>query len=1818
MTFLHKLAKRLSLTGSAGTMSLLLASLVGCAPAEDRDLLGTTPSVVSPPIGLTISPRAGSVKPGEEIRFTAAGRSVAGGSVPVEVEWLADGGTITADGRFVAPQHGQFRVTVKARQYPHLADSALVAVFNAPTDILLLSVTPDSSLITEGEGIQLRAEARLADGSTSQRPPVRWSASGGRVDGSGWFSSLEPGDYRVEAVSTGGVRGQVTVLVRPNVRITASIEVVPGALSLTYGEARQLRAIAQYADGSEGPAQVLWSATGGTIGSDGQYTAGSTTGNFRIIARTSGTGIADTVMVSVTEPPMTAVRVSPGTATLLPGATQQFVATALLGDGSTRSVGVTWTATGGTILANGQYTAGAIQGAHRVIATVPGTSLVDTAVIQVVTPATSLERVLVNPRAVGVPVGTSRQFTVTGVYSDGATRIPAVTWSATGGTITPAGSFTAGTIPGTYRVVATGQGGKADTSVIAVTAASLEQLILNPSSVTLAPGATRSFSASGRWSDGSSGPVSVVFQAEGGTIAPNGIYTAGSQPGTWRLIARQDGGSLADTSLVTIEPPAPALRGLSLAPKTVSLRPDQTVALAVQGRWTDGSATPPPVVWSATGGHVVTPGIYTAASTAGSFVVVARTVDGQFADTTHVTVTASAPSLVAMAVAPRQTALQTSGTRQFYVTGTLSDGSAIVPAVTWTATAGVVTNGGLYIGSVPGTHRVIATQRESGLADTAEVTVSDPVRLVAIEVSPDTAVIQAGAPLRFAALGLWSNGATGTTDVAWSAKGGTISLSGEFRAGLVPGVFPVIAHSTATGLADTALVRVVGGPTVARLRVTPAAASLAAGMALHFSAEATWSDGVVRPAPVAWEATGGTMTADGFFLAGPTAGSFRVVAASGMVADTALVTVTVPPAVTRFVLSPDSVALAPGGVQQFSVAATWSDGATRAVSVSYRVSGGVVTSEGRFTAGQMAGRFLVIATCGCGITDSSVVTVVEAPPVPASVRVAPDSASLLAGGTIQFTAQTTWSDGVVRAAPVTWSATGGSISAEGLFTAGAAGGAFRVIGSVGSLADTAMMVVTLPPVVTRVLLNPATVALGAGEAQQFTASVIWSDGASRPATVGWSATGGTITNEGRYTAGTAGGAFGVIASVDGVADTSTVTVTVPPTVTRVGLSPDSVVLAPAGTQQFSAATTWSDGATRPVTVTYSATGGSVSSTGIYTAGASAGRFLVVALCACGAADTSVVTVAAAAPTLTALRVAPDTAELATGGRLQFRATGTTSDGGTTSPSVTWTATGGTIDGQGVYTAPSLEGTYTIAAAHTGSGLRATALVKVATVPVDTTEVMPELPRVYLDTRFVPKTGKSIRVASGGNLQAALDEAQPGDEILLAPRAEFRGSFRLRKKTGTGWITIRTDTQLPPEGVRVTPATAVNFAKLIATSGGSAAPIRTDPGAANYRIMGVEITAAENVTSLTMLVRLHVDDVPWTMENFPKNIIVDRAFVHGHPNLDLLTCVRVNSIATAVIDSYLSRCHSRGQDAQAIAGEMGPGPYKIVNNYLEASGENIMFGGGDPRIDDLSPSDVEIRRNHLFKPLDWKDKWLVKNLFELKHARRVLVEANVMENNWVDGQAGAAILFKSVSQYGRAPWSITADVTFRYNVIRNSPQAFNIASTPGVHPAQPARRIRVEHNLLLEMGSSYLVSLMGSAEGGLSDVHFVQNTFIPSADVAGALSLGGQGVSRGLVMRGNVLPMGKFGFKGSGTAAGTASLNAYWSSHRVVGNALVGAGNAAAYPGANTWLASLAAAGVGDDGRLTAGSSLRNRAPGGGDIGADADEVWRRVQGVVVP
>jgi hypothetical protein len=149
----------------------------------------------------------------------------------------------------------------------------------------------------------------------------------------------------------------------------------------------------------------------------------------------------------------------------------------------------------------------------------------------------------------------------------------------------------------------------------------------------------------------------------------------------------------------------------------------------------------------------------------------------------------------------------------------------------------------------------------------------------------------------------------------------------------------------------------------------------------------------------------------------------------------------------------------------------------------------------------------------------------------------------------------------------------------------------------------------------------------------------------------------------------------------------------------------------------------------------------------------------------------------------------------------------------------------------------------------------------------------------------------------------------------------------------------------------------------------------------------------------------------TLGEVPHDLAFDRCYIYAFPTQPLKRGVELNSASTDITNSYIAGFKVVGQEAQAVCGWNGPGPFRIVNNYLEGAGENVMFGGATATIPNVVPSGIEVKRNHFFKPLSWREgdpsyagqHWGVKNIFELKNAARVVIDGNVFENNWLDAQ-----------------------------------------------------------------------------------------------------------------------------------------------------------------------------------------------------------------------
>jgi hypothetical protein len=329
--------------------------------------------------------------------------------------------------------------------------------------------------------------------------------------------------------------------------------------------------------------------------------------------------------------------------------------------------------------------------------------------------------------------------------------------------------------------------------------------------------------------------------------------------------------------------------------------------------------------------------------------------------------------------------------------------------------------------------------------------------------------------------------------------------------------------------------------------------------------------------------------------------------------------------------------------------------------------------------------------------------------------------------------------------------------------------------------------------------------------------------------------------------------------------------------------------------------------------------------------------------------------------------------------------------------------------------------------------------------------------------FEAPTGRTIAVARGENLQTAIDQAQLGDTLVLEAGATFQGPIMLPNKTsGSGWIYIQSSalTRLPSAGTRVSPADAVHM-PVILTGPFDQSAILTSGAAHHYRFVGIEVRplAGQFVTNL-----VRIGGGETAVADLPSHIVFDRCYLHGDPVAGGRRGVAMDGTHVAVMDSYVADFKEVGRDSQALWAHNTPGPLKIFNNYLEAAGENVMFGGADPTIPNVVPSDIEIRGNRVYKPLTWKGaSWSVKNLLEFKNAQRVHVSRNHFENNWPASQNGFAVLVTPRNQDGTAPWSVTRDIEIAANIFLNVAHGFNIMGRDDTHESQLTGGILVRNN-----------------------------------------------------------------------------------------------------------------------------------------------------------
>ena len=1135
-------------TGSSGADTVTASATIGGLPYQAP----ASVTLVAPT--LTLTPTSVTLADNQTQQFTATALGPGGVVLSPQptITWslVGAGGSVSGSGLFTASASGSGSLQVVALINGTAISTSAAVTINTPN----LALTPGAITLTATQTEQFTATARDSLGTLlTPQPAITWSCVSGSISASGLYTAtaVSGSDTITAAATISGTAYQTTAsvsLVAPTISLTPA--------NVTVAES-QTQAFSATVLGPGGVAlavqpTITWSVlgSGGTVSGAGLFTAAAASGGLHVVATINAGAVSQSAAVTLSTPSIT---ISPGTATLTAGENQTFTATVLDGSGVALSPQptISWSCLSGVITPSGAYTATTSSGTDTVTAatTVAGLPYLISAALTLVAPT-----ITVAPGSLTLAAGQTRQFTATVLAPGGAPLAvqPTITWtlSGNGATLSSGGLLSAvASGLGSVQVVATIAG----TTFSASVSVTLDtpSLSLSPATATLTGGESQQFSVLA--SDGGGAALSpqpaVTWSCVSGTISGSGLYTATSASGADTVTAQATiaGAVYRSTAALTLVAPT-----IHLTPAGVTLAQGQTQAFSatVLGPGGIALAVQPAIVWSVVGagGSISSGGLFTATSALAGTVAVVATIQGA-AFSQNAAVTLSTPGLT---VTPATLSMTASQSQQFTATATSGTGAPLVPqpTITWTCISGTITTAGLYSAtSSSGTDTITASCTIAGTLTQA----SAAIVLVAptILINPTSPHLAEGQTQVFTAAVQTPQGVLLSPQpaIVWSliGSGGTISSGGLFTATARSSSLQVVATISGTAFTQSIAVT-IDTPQVV---VTPATVSLTNGQATIFTAQVQGSSGTpLTPQPtITWSCLTGTIAPNGLYLATATSGTDTITARATIAGTTYQSSATVILTSPLVTVTPVSLVLFNGQIQQFTATVTGPGGQALAQQpqIDWTVvgAGGFVTQTGLFTATSSDNVTLqVVATIDDTSFSQSATVTLNNP----GLTMDPATIQLTAGQIQVFQAIAhNANNQILTPQPVmTWSCVSGTIDQTGTYTANATSGSDTVTASCqinGAPFQVTGAITLVPP---SIFVSPSALTLNNGQSQQFSAVALSPNGQPLPVqpAIAWSTSGGggAITPGGVYTAGAASGPQSVVATITGSAFSQAVTV----------------------------------------------------------------------------------------------------------------------------------------------------------------------------------------------------------------------------------------------------------------------------------------------------------------------------------------------------------------------------------------------------------------------------------------------------------------------------------------------------------------------------------------------------------------------------------------------------------------------------------------------------------------------------------------------------
>lgn len=676
-----------------------------------------------------------------------------------------------------------------------------------PAILQSLVISPVSASVAAGNNQPYQLFALFSDASSKEVTPYAyWQTSDtsiATIDRFGLAHSLVEGQVKIVASYLGM---QVSADLVVTDAVITQLQVSPAQSSIAVGYSQQLIATAYYSDGHSSDVTSLanWSSLSPSIVQVNSVglAEGAAQGNSSVEA--SYQGMQASANVNVTSAILESVTLTPVTATVAAGNTQQYRLFGIFSDGSHKELTyvASWQSSALAVATIDKY--GLAQSYQQGVSQIQASYIGFSAVAELNVTDAEVTSLQVSPANLSVPLGTTGQYRADAFYSDGHTSD--VTHLATWSVIDPSlvniaatgseAGFAEAIAVGTTKVQADFEG-QSDKVDVKVTDAVIENLVISPAYSSIAAGLSQPYQAIGVFSDGSTKPLTDVVNwnssdSEVATLNRLGVaqsYKAGNI-----IVSASYSGLQATAELNVIDA---QLNYIRVTPSLISVPVGTEGQFAARAFYTDNTSEDITKVatWISSDEAIVH--IDTGAPNSGfaSAIEVGQTsVTAQYLTATDTAVVKVTPAeLVELTVSPVDASVAAGLDQAYQAFARFSDGSSkeVTLASSWQSSQtdiATVDSQGVAHTLLSGNTEIQASYKS--LTASASLFVSEPT-LVDFQVTPVSSTVNINESQQYVARAFYSDGYSYDVSTAstWTLADDSIAhvVPSGFSAGRVTG-----------------------------------------------------------------------------------------------------------------------------------------------------------------------------------------------------------------------------------------------------------------------------------------------------------------------------------------------------------------------------------------------------------------------------------------------------------------------------------------------------------------------------------------------------------------------------------------------------------------------------------------------------------------------------------------------------------------------------------------------------------------------------------------------------------------------------------------------------------------------------------------------------------------------------------------------------------------------------------------------------------------------------------------------------------------------